>query len=154
MGRGGSSNQKCENTGYAETRVGDMNTCRWLGETNGAKFFSFKSSTNKCYYSTTCDNPTSGDGWGIYETERVAACGPSTCRDSDWFKTCDAGKICRSGGCYDCPEGFHECPRDGGFTANVCPNDKQCYSWIGCVGAATARVDQQTYLKDKSICCI
>jgi len=79
-------------------------------------------------------------------------CEESTCMASDYFLTCPAGKICGSGGCYDCPAGSHECPRDGGFYARACTNDKQCH-WSGCVPPTRTGVDQATYLADKSMCC-
>ena len=78
------------------------------------------------------------------------ACGVSTCRSTDFFATCSAGKICGSDGCYDCPAGSHQCPRDQGFWHKTCPNDQQCHS-TGCV--TSTGIDQETYLADKSMCC-
>jgi len=80
------------------------------------------------------------------------ACDVSTCRFTDYFETCDAGKICGQGGCYDCPSGSHQCPRDQGFYFRVCTNDKQCHS-TGCVTSSVTGIDQEIYLADKFMCC-
>ena len=76
------------------------------------------------------------------------ACEKSTCRAEDYFPRCPAGKVCNSGGCYDCPSGSHYCPRDQGFWLNACPNDKQCHS-TGCITGT----NQELYLAEKQMCC-
>ena len=76
----------------------------------------------------------------------------STCRFNDFFATCSAGKICEADGCYDCPAGFHQCPRDRGYWHKVCINDQQCH-FTGCVASSVTGIDQEAYLADKSMCC-
>jgi len=57
------SNQKCENTGDAETVVADVNECYQRAFDNGAGFFSFYAEKKFCFYSTTCDTPRRNTGW-------------------------------------------------------------------------------------------
>jgi len=88
----------------------------------------------------------------VWRINEEIACEVSTCLETDYFDTCQPGKICGVGGCYGCAAGRHQCPRNQGFYHKTCENEKQCHS-TGCVDASVTKVDQQTYIRDKKKCC-
>jgi len=78
------SNQKCEETGNKMTPDVTLEQCYKKACDNNAKFFSFTDSGgyDRCFYSTTCDNPKTGTdwNWNIYEvTDCSGAKDPLTC---------------------------------------------------------------------------